>query len=247
MVKRVCATSIFFLIFLFPSLRLFAQQSSECIECHRDKTLTKIDEKGNLHSLYVDFEKYLESVHGEEGLECVDCHVEARTDKHPCKGMADVDCGSCHDDVLVEFYKEKHGELLLKGDPDAPQCYDCHSMHYVFEGEDERSTLEEENCAITCGKCHEDKIEKKGFLARISSFRIKGHGKANLSREFSEDRCLDCHYEIGKHGGKEKATPYCALCHLTQKKASVVFGPIHYPKESSKSVFFYILPYFYIF
>ena len=61
--------SIFVLVIIMSSRLLFAQE--ECVMCHSDDTLTK-ERKGHEISLFVDEDKFSNSVHG--GLECIDCH-----------------------------------------------------------------------------------------------------------------------------------------------------------------------------
>ena len=50
-----------------------AQDADTCQMCHDDKSLTK-NERGEVVSLYVDLGQYGRSVHGREGVGCVDCH-----------------------------------------------------------------------------------------------------------------------------------------------------------------------------
>jgi len=62
------------LVLLFVAM-LSAQgqvSTSDCLECHGDKELTKVVDDTIEVSLFVDLEKFGNSVHG--GFECVDCH-----------------------------------------------------------------------------------------------------------------------------------------------------------------------------
>jgi len=230
-----------------PFSAVFAQEIDDCIECHMDTKLTRTDAQGAVHSLYVDKKLFIRSVHGQMDYTCVDCHEGATADTHPKEGLPDVVCGECHEEALAAHNKTNHGKLLTEGSPDAPQCYDCHSMHEVLPPDDPQSSVHPENLVQTCGTCHtEESVAslvgltkefvqgKEGAAEKFSlatlfspvATRLKGHGKVNLSYSYSTQNCGDCHFEVINHGNEELKPRICANCHDV-KKSSLIFGKIH--------------------
>ena len=58
-------------LFLGLSRAAVAQENSDCLECHSDKTMSK-KRAGQTVSLYVDQKRLAKSVH--DGAPCVGCH-----------------------------------------------------------------------------------------------------------------------------------------------------------------------------
>jgi len=226
----------------------FSQTVDDCIECHMDRTLTKTDPAGTVHSLYVDKEMYLLSVHAEMEYTCVDCHEDVKAETHPSDGIPDVKCADCHEDVAAEHEKSMHGQLLKSGNADAPQCYDCHTVHGVLYPDNPKSSTHPDNLSTTCGGCHKDEaapvvctsvldfvkgkqssvLENQTILSILGTMavRVKGHGKVSASCNFSTKRCGDCHFEAINHGNEELKPQHCAGCH-TMDRVSLLFGKIH--------------------
>lgn len=223
-----------------------AQEIDDCLACHEDRNLTKTDASGKVHSLYVDKEAFVNSVHGKSSYTCVDCHEGVQAKTHPAGGIVDVNCGSCHEEVLKEQEKSNHGQLLKEGNAYAPKCYDCHTMHSVLLADERKSSVHPDNLSITCGKCHEEEAKPslpvlafdfiKGkqtadsfslvtLLAPVAT-RVKGHGKVNMACDFSTRRCSDCHFEAMNHGDTGLKPKVCSSCHEVDRN-SFVFGKIH--------------------
>ncbi len=202
-----------------------SQEIDECLECHADRNLTKTDAGGTTRSLFVDKKLFLESVHGRLDYTCMECH-EAATLDHPAEGVPDVTCATCHEEVQKRYAQSAHGKRLVSQDPKAPQCYDCHTMHYTFSPEDPRSSTHQRNIPVTCSACHQELVNGPGRLASLVVARLRGHGKVNLAGEFRIDRCLDCHGEVANHGTEERAVSVCAKCHEPGNN-TLNLGPVH--------------------
>src|SRR5579871_1206857 len=124
-------------------------------------------------------EQYRASVHGQalaRGITqaplCTDCHGEHAIFKHtneasPVNAAHIRDtCGSCHGDVrltrkfglpsdrLVSFDSSFHGLAAKSGSQSVANCASCHGVHNILPPEDPKSTINQENLASTCGKCH---------------------------------------------------------------------------------------------
>ena len=49
-----------------------------------------------------------------------------------------------------------HGELLLKDDPNAPDCSDCHGEHDILSRTDLESPIFARNVPALCAQCHRE-------------------------------------------------------------------------------------------
>jgi len=226
-----------------------AQDIDDCLACHQDANLTKTDASGKVRSLFVDKEAFLRSTHG--SYACVDCHEGAQAKKHPAGGITDVQCAGCHEEEAKKYAASKHGQLVndsdpKAGNPNAPQCYDCHTMHAVRPAEDPVSTVNSANLHKTCGACHEEEAKAalaplvRGFvqgeeplealtlttLASHIATRVQGHGKVSLGCEYSTKTCSNCHLDPIDHGSDAVKPAVCINCH-GQAKAGIIFGKIH--------------------
>jgi hypothetical protein len=223
-----------------------AQDIDDCLACHQDQNLTKKEPSGKVHSLFVDKEAFLRSTHG--SYACVDCHEGVEAKKHPAGGIKDVQCAGCHEEAAKKYEASKHGQLVKAGNPNAPRCYDCHSMHAVLPAKEAASTVNAANLHKTCGACHEEQA-KAALAPLVLSFvageepaasltlttlasqiatRVKGHGKVNLGCEYSTKTCSNCHLDPVKHGPKTVKAAACFNCHGEgQQKPGVIFGKIH--------------------
>jgi hypothetical protein len=249
--------AIFISLCLVPALspvrQAYAQEIDACLACHQDRNLTKADAAGKIHSLFVDKELFLKSTHA--GFTCVDCHEGVEAKKHPAGGIKDVNCGDCHDEEAKKFKASKHGQLVndsnpKAGNPNAPNCQDCHSMHAVMKADNPAATINAENLHKTCGACHEEEAKAalvplvlgfvKGeepaksltlptFASQIAT-RVKGHGKDNLAYTYSTKNCANCHIDPINHGPEPLKTAVCFSCHgdqIRQQKPGIIFGKIH--------------------
>lgn len=222
------------------------QEIEDCLACHEDRTLTKTDDAGKVHSLFVDRQLFKQSVHGKAGHTCVDCHEGVQPKDHPKAGIPDVQCGSCHSDIEQEYAKSNHGRLMKADNPYAPKCQDCHTAHAVMPAGEPGSSVNPDNLAATCSVCHEEEAKKaicpltldfiKGktgpeafSVTKILSpivARVKAHGKVTMGCEYSTRRCGDCHFDVVKHGDTEAKPRGCSSCHEVAK-SGIIFGRIH--------------------
>ena len=233
------------MVFAFAAVRqCSAQNIDDCLACHQDRNLTKTEASGKVHSLFVDKEAFLRSTHG--SYACVDCHEGVEAKKHPAGGIKDVQCAGCHDEAAKKYGASKHGQLVKAGNPHAPKCYDCHTMHAVLPAKNAASTVNSANLHKTCGACHEEQAKAAlvplvlGFvqgeepaseltlttLASQIATRVKGHGKVNLGCEYSTKTCSNCHLDPINHGSEAIKPAVCVKCH-GQEKAGIIFGKIH--------------------
>ena len=97
------------LLCLIPPVILFGQSVDECMDCHSDEEFTKFIDDTTEISLYIDLERFENSLHG--GLECVDCHSDIEDADHEPE-LAAVDCEICHEEAAEAYLR-----LRLKGLP----------------------------------------------------------------------------------------------------------------------------------
>ncbi len=166
-------------------------KNKRCFLCH-GKEDYKIIEDGREKSLYVSPGEYYQNVH--KNMLCTNCHYDVVTIPHLRKPKK-IHCLQCHYagnvvgapvKEMPEKYKESiHAKAKEKGKK-APDCIDCHTIHYVRYPMDTLSTIHKKNIPVTCGKCHA-KI-KEEYLGSI-------HGYALLKGIMETAVCSDCHRE----------------------------------------------------
>ena len=186
---------------LLPALlapRLRAQDNQVCFECHNDPGM--VDSKGD--TLYVDSERFTASVHAQNGVECVGCHLDlaGREDwPHP-ERLNKVDCALCHAEAFELWHKSVHGlPAEEKGDLDAASCSDCHGEHYIAAVSDPGSPVYPTNLPFDCLKCHGDpklagKHEGMGRSEVVQAYLGSVHGQAlEKSGLIISATCASCH------------------------------------------------------
>jgi hypothetical protein len=166
-----------------------------CTDCHGVHNIKGVGEPhlmakdpetcGKCHSLV--YEKYRESIHGQEAIKgnvdapiCVDCHGEHKivspsTEGAPTspKRIPDT-CSTCHArpeimkkygipaDRIETFIESMHGIAIGYGYEAAANCTSCHGVHDIRPASDPLSKVNPANLAKTCGqeKCHPGMPEK---------------------------------------------------------------------------------------
>jgi cytochrome b subunit of formate dehydrogenase len=136
---------------------------------------------------------YSRSIHGTavaQGVRdapvCTDCHGEhtIQAVKLAASRVSPANipetCGQCHaaqrivtqyqlpPNVFTTYIQSFHGLALQGGNLTAANCASCHGVHDILPAKDARSTINTNNLAQTCGKCH------PGIGTRLSAefFRI---------------------------------------------------------------------------
>jgi len=153
-----------------------------------------------------------QSVHGQAMQEgypdspcCTTCHGEHSISKvHSEDSQMEQDgvyyvCGQCHFDVTIMdkynlasaeqetlFKGSVHAEEVMKNNPNAPTCVNCHGFHNVIPLRDPDSPSNFMNVPETCGKCHVD-------ILKLYSESV--HGKSAQQGHKDSPVCTDCHGE----------------------------------------------------
>lgn len=185
------------LIFSLCALPGLAQDNSDCLACHEDKTMEGTI-NGKTVSVYVDAKKLASSVHAD--VDCVSCHtnldgVELPHDPVPLE----VDCSMCHDNATEMYSEGLHGKAHEKGDKLAPTCQTCHGSHDILPVKDPKSAVAPIRIPYLCGSCH-----KEGSPVQVQRHIPQSHIFENYSESMHGDGLL-------KKGLAVAAT--CASCH----------------------------------
>jgi len=131
-------------------------------------------------------------------------------------------CGACHTSEFRDYATSVHGrEVLIKHNPKAAICADCHTSHDIAN-----PVLTSTKLVITqnCGSCHKE---------QLATYLATYHGQvSNLGYGYTA-KCFDCH---GSHKiqrvGDPRSTVYpanrlatCRQCHANASAGFITFEP----------------------
>jgi len=181
-----------------------------------------------------EFEK---SVHAKNGLTCVSCHsdIHGFSSKKGDKKAATLACIKCHDKQKAHL-NSVHGVSLMKGNPDAPGCADCHGLHGIKKVQP-ATTVEGRMFHVdACIKCHSDEkmmhrnhVNGHAVETYLDSYHGKGYRLGMLQKAAG---CSDCHtaHNVLKKDNRSSsvhpnnAAKTCAQCHT---KATALFAKFY--------------------
>jgi len=168
-----------------------------CMKCHGrpDISMTR---DGKKISLFVDADDLHHSKHRQ--VSCAQCHTGTGPGhERPCATVVEkVDCSICHSEVVATYMTSTHGQLIDRGDPDAPYCTDCHGDHGILGRTDPKSPTYPTAVPRLCSTCHshEGKASKRHPEAQdvVKNYTMSIHGKGLLeSGLVVTAMCTDCH------------------------------------------------------
>jgi hypothetical protein len=197
-----------------------------CLSCHSNQSMIKTFPSGEELSLFIDASKFEVAVHGQEGLNCIDCHAAMAEIPHPefavqtyrdAKFQLYTVCKECHLEQYTSVLDSVHQTALAGGDENAAICTDCHNPHTQtrITNKDTGEILLGAHLAIpqTCARCHS---------AIYDTYKESVHGAA-LTEEGNQyvPTCIDCH---GVHNIQDPTTAQfrndtpllCAKCHTNE-------------------------------
>jgi predicted CXXCH cytochrome family protein len=214
------------LFFLLVAVRAaWAGDNDVCFDCHSDPGI-RTERKTGGDALYVDKNSLQGSVH--ERLECVTCHTDINPEDlpHP-PDLKKVQCGTCHDDALVDFAASVHGQALYRKAPYAPDCSDCHGTHQVLDPKNPKSATYKMRIPYLCGGCHREgapvarmyEISEHNILENYSE-SIHGEGlfKKGLIVTATCNNCHGSHLILPHTDPRSSISPRniaqtCMQCH----------------------------------
>jgi len=196
----------------------------DCLRCHEQQDIRHSRDR---RSLYVDAAELTASRHAR--VACSQCHVEVNaTHVRPCETITQrVDCTACHEAAGTVFRTSTHGQLLAKGDPNAPTCIECHGTHGVLGRSNPRSLTFATNVPTLCARCHREG-EKAAVRYTgpeheiIEHYTESIHGKGLLKSGLTVTAtCHNCHTPHGVLPASDPASSVnrnnlpetCGQCH----------------------------------
>jgi uncharacterized protein with PIN domain len=210
---------------LLPGPLARAQDNSDCLMCHSDKSLTGT-RNGRTFSAYVDEKKFSASAHGT--LTCVSCHTDLDGKDLPHEpGLARVQCGNCHAPESEAHARSLHGQAAAKGDPLAPRCTTCHGIHDILPPTDNRSPVAPLNVPFLCGRCHQEgaPVQRLRTIHEdhiLENYSESIHGEGLLKKGLIvAPNCASCHtaHAILPHTNpassiaRQNIAKTCTKCH----------------------------------
>jgi hypothetical protein len=186
-----------------------------CLSCHAEPG--RVTELPNGDPLYItiDPDVFYDSVHGEKGYACVQCHTDTTEFPHdPVTAESRREyvveryrsCARCHSGKYEQTLDSVHGEALAAGNIEAAVCTDCHGVHNVQpEGPDRVTT------AATCERCHSQVYNL--YQESVHGEALIGEGNPDVPT------CTDCHGVHTVAGPSSQETFHlfspqiCAECH----------------------------------
>ncbi len=181
-----------------------------CSVCHKNLDLIERYQIRTDHPVEI----YESSIHGravEGGVltaaSCNDCHsVEGTAHKILSQGNPESSinhfnipetCGKCHVDSTRDFWEGVHGEMVKRGDGEAPVCTHCHGEHGIISPSDPRSPVSRARLSeATCSPCHESitLTERYGIsTGRRPTFIDNYHGLKTRAGDVFVANCASCH------------------------------------------------------
>jgi len=198
-----------------------AQQDEECLACHSQPGMQVTLDSGEPLYLTVDPEVYANSVHGEQGITCAQCHPAMVEFPHPeitAENRREFTlqtyevCQTCHEDVSMRFTNDAHQQALTREENqnlEAAVCTDCHGAHDVVAPDEPPSRIPQ-----TCQRCHSE---------IYTLYKDSVHGEALLGEGNTDvPSCVDCHNAHNVQGPVNTAfrlwsPQICARCHANEE------------------------------
>ncbi|MCC6694063.1 MAG: cytochrome c3 family protein [Candidatus Hydrogenedentes bacterium] len=169
----------------------------DCMTCHQ-KEHARAD---GTSLAAVDTDLLAHSTHNE--IRCAQCHTELDPQNavRPCAPIVEVkvDCSICHAEQVDQHTRSIHGQLLAKGDADAPVCLDCHGGHGTLSKENPASLTHPRRVPELCGTCHRDGEKAASrigpeFAGLVQSFTESVHGRGLAETGLlATATCTSCH------------------------------------------------------
>lgn len=200
--------------------------ATECLACHAEPSLTGTSGR----PVAVDPSGYDQSVHGQAGVGCTDCHAELSSTRewpHPAP-LAPARCEPCHEDTVAAYRRGVHARARERAaDSPAPRCADCHGTHDIRSAADPASLTFPSKLPSTCGRCHGDPdVIRRGQIEIgdvFNPYRDSIHGRAVTEAGLIvAATCSHCHGSHDIRRRIDEASPVnrrniaatCGRCHV---------------------------------
>jgi hypothetical protein len=211
--------------------------TENCLLCHRYPGMGRYDETGKKRILYINEEKFANSVHGK--LRCKSCHIGL--DQIPHTDVKPVDCSTnchitepsterefSHSNMVTKYNSSVHGQ----GNPDKvkpyaedlPTCKYCHTnrMYNPYTTAWGGSEALSNETLARCKGCHTEEKWAQRFYSHFTH-----RMRQRRSHEEIVALCTSCHEDSTKMNrhGLESIETYKDTFHWVQLKYGVVNAP----------------------
>lgn len=187
-----------------------SKEDKACLACHDKKRMTKTLASGEVLSLSISTQNYLESMH--KTTSCEDCHanIEAKTHgklQKPVASRRDFSlgmresCRDCHKKKFTQYEDSVHAALAKVGNKNAPLCSDCHNPHTVRSSKIVTPIID-----TPCAACHQDIF--KAYAKDV-------HGLERIAKGQAAPLCANCHqaHDIRAASLGDGIKDACLACH----------------------------------
>jgi hypothetical protein len=169
---------------------LAAPPDEDCLACHEDPKQAQLKD----------------SIHGQAGLACTDCHADLAGAELPhAEKLQPAACASCHEDAGKAWAASVHAERA--GERALATCAECHGGHDVRPASDRASRSNHFNVSATCTRCHGSGRTAIAVLSYEDSIHARGVAQAGL---VVAPNCAGCH---GAHDVRRKSDPESRVSH----------------------------------
>ena len=176
---------------------------------------------------------------------CADCHgvhrilpvEDANSTVHPLREPST--CGTCHPGAAAEYGEGVHWRRV-QDDLQGATCIDCHRSHDILPKEDAASSVNVDNEAGTCARCHSGAASISGWYYGVKTDRLQTYQESFHSRalKYGDDRvatCSDCHENHDARAATNPASTVhpdnlprtCGQCHTTNYSERIAQGLVH--------------------
>ena len=237
-----------------------------CGTCHEDQDLLREMGIKFKHPIEV----YQKGVHGkataggkDNAASCNDCHSTGGS-AHRILPPGEIEstinyfnisktCGKCHSTIQKEFDTGIHGELVARGEVDAPTCTHCHGEHNILATDDPLSPVSPFRVAeATCTPCHDSaKLNEKYDMpsGRLQSYVDSYHGLKSRAGDKTVANCASCHgaHMVLPHEDPRSSVnsanlvKTCGSCHEGMSAESASKTRIHSATAGQQSGWPYII------
>ena len=190
-----------------PAGKAVALADRECLRCHGDPALTRVQPGERGRTMFVDQAQLARSRHAK--VACTACHVGITRLPHVPK-LSRAECGGCHQREATAYAGSIHGRGVAKADVDVPTCQRCHGGHDIVAATDPASRVSPLRQGQTCMECHADaKITTRHpdmpNILLIRAYADSVHGQAVAKKGLAvAPSCTGCH---GTHDLKPADDP----------------------------------------
>lgn len=199
-----------------------------CLNCHGQPNQTRTLPSGELQYMTIDRYGFENSVHGQGGYACVQCHTTIREYPHPAstaQTLRDLalqnytTCRGCHSGNYESQMDSVHQKALDAGNQNAAVCSDCHNPHYQTRLTNPVTHQLWPNARLavpkTCARCHSAIYDR--YKSSVHGAALLG-GPGEAGGNTDVPTCIDCH---GVHSVQDptttefrlSSTELCAKCH----------------------------------